>query len=108
MRRVAREFQTDLFCAARALRRSRVFVVVAVLTLALGIGLNTAVFSVVNSIVFRPLPVRDPDRLVVSSASGLRSVPPQPDWVRWFSERLQHWLLAPSPSVRLAQWFLGA
>lgn len=55
----------DLRQALRGLRNSRAFALVCVLTLALGIGVNTAVFSVVNAVLFRPLPVRDSDRLVV-------------------------------------------
>jgi len=60
----------DLRFAIRQLRRTPVFATVAVLTLGLGIGANTAVFSVMNAVVLRYLPASQPERLVVLHTTG--------------------------------------
>src|SRR5215470_19353328 len=60
----------DLRFAARSFRKSPVFVAVAVFSLALGIGANTAIFTLVDQLLLRLLPVKDPQQLVMFWGRG--------------------------------------
>jgi hypothetical protein len=73
----------DLAYAARTLNRSRAFTVVAVLTLALGVGANAAMFSITNAILLRPLPFPDADRLFSLGGTDMRRDPPEPTGTSW-------------------------
>jgi putative ABC transport system permease protein len=76
----------DLKFAVRSLLKARGFTATAVITLALGIGASTAVFSVVNAVQLRPLPYADPDRLMWLSEAGRNGVVMSiawPDYLDW-------------------------
>src|ERR1700683_5866682 len=61
----------DLRFSLRTLRRTPGFSVIAILVLALGIGANVALFTVVRGVLLKPLPFQDPDRLVMLYEAGL-------------------------------------
>jgi macrolide transport system ATP-binding/permease protein len=66
---VIRDLVDDLRYGARSLRRSPLFTATVIVTLALGIGANAAIFSLINFVFLRPLAVRDPGGLVLFSDS---------------------------------------
>jgi predicted permease len=85
----------DIRYTLRALRHNPTFTAVALLTLGIGIGANTAVFSVVNSVILNPLPYPNSDQLV-----ALRQVAPGAAGLTSFSDGL---LLSPSMSITYAE-----
>jgi hypothetical protein len=65
-----RDFVYDLRFSFRTFPRSRAFAATTVMSLALGVGATTAIYSLVDQVILRPLPVRDPDRLVLVDWKG--------------------------------------
>lgn len=80
MLRILPFFWRSLVVASRSLSRSPAFAAAAVLSLAIGIGFSTAVLSIFGTLYFKPLPVRDPQKLVLLQTEDFEGKP-----VRWFS-----------------------
>ena len=85
------ELRQDLIYALRTLRSAPGFALVALLTLALGIGANTAIFSVVRGVLLSPLPFPDADRVIRvwhanQSENDLKSQVAEPDFLEWKAE----------------------
>jgi predicted permease len=83
---ILEELLRDVRYALRGFRRQPGFTAIAVLTFAVGIGANAAVFSIVDNVLMRPLPYEDPDRLM-SLTRGGRQTPGQAPPQRWISLR---------------------
>jgi putative ABC transport system permease protein len=81
----------DLRYALRGLRRTPAFTTVAIATLALAIGANTAVFSIVERLLIRPLAYRDADRLVAIDATRTYEGTPRPGRVSWQLDAAARW-----------------
>src|SRR5689334_10618379 len=75
-------FTRDVSFAVRTLRKNPAFTLTAIVTLALGIGATTAIFSVVNSVLLRPLPYDHPERLTII-------------WGELRTRKVYDWLFAP-------------
>ena len=103
-RRWVDSFAQDMRYGLRTLRRSPGFTIVAAATLSLGIGASTAIFTVANTVMFRPLPFNDPDRLLRLWESNLEKGWPtfsasHPNFLDWRAQNHSFELLAAQSSA---------
>src|SRR4051794_5674101 len=99
----------DLRYAVRVLRKTRGFTAVAVATLAIGVGANTAIFSVVNAVLLRPLPFRDPASLCLIT-ERMPTIPVVgPSWLNFqdLRDRSRSFNLAPARNTTLTMTGAG-
>jgi predicted permease len=98
----------DLRYAIRVLLRSPGFSTVAVLSLALGIGANTAIFSLMNTIMLKMLPVKDPARLFLISHSGPGNISESSNFPLYVNVRDHNAVFSDLCAVNLNQWRVEA
>ena len=97
----------DLRFSQRTLRRTPGFTVIAILVMALGIGANVALFTVVRGVLLKPLPFEDPDRLVMLYEAGLQEEDTAPNvvaggmYAEWKKENRSYSSLALAKSIRV-------
>ncbi len=102
------QLMQDARYGLRMLLRNPAFTAVAVVTLAIGIGANTAVFSLIQAIVVKPLPVRDPEQLVIftddeaGSGTNISSTPPEGIWHLYSYEIFSYLQQQPLPFEAIA------